>query len=380
MIQFIVSLLNSAKKGLIQLRRSSLLPLVIPFVLLIVLGTFAYAQLEGWTLVESLYATIITITTVGYGDLSPQTNAGRIFAIFFTLVAIGLAGYAISSVVAELFERQQEKSERKKYRSRMNAIAQLSDHVIVCGATIMGNRAAGEFKRRNRPFVLIDADEARLKRSLLWMNESYVTKRQKHFASLEEVDWSVEEQMSIDELAQESNVLYLLEDPSEKQQLIAAGASRAYGVVAAMDDDRNNTTIILNAKDIAKRLDNLTMRIVASAKDELNMHTLYLAGADRVISPNLMGGFTLASNMLDHDAAEFWDKMLFQQDQNMRFGDMHTRDHPEIVGWTVDGLREKLSQLVVAIRRGDEYLYTPAPEIAIQDDDILIVVGNNLVQ
>lgn len=100
----------------------------------------------------------------------------------------------------------------------------------------------------------------------------------------------------------------MLEDPTNEQQLRAAGVHRAYGVVAAMDDDRDNTTIILSAREMARRLGNAKLRIVASARDELNMHTLYLAGADRVISPNMMGGFTIASQMLDHDTAELWDQ------------------------------------------------------------------------
>jgi voltage-gated potassium channel len=262
----------------------------------------------------------------------------------------------------------------------MNTIAQLSNHIIVCGGGMLGNRAAGEFRRRQRPFVIVESDETRLKRTLLWMHEAYIDKRQRHYATLDEVDWSIEERMSIDELAQETGILYMLEDPTEEQHLRSAGVQRAYGVVAAMQDDRDNTTIILSARDMARRLDNPTLRIVASASDETNMHTLYLAGADRVISPNIMGGFTLASNMLDHDAAEFWDHMLFQPNQRIRFGDMHVRDHPEIVGWTTDQLRARLSQLVIAIRRGGAYIYTPAPDVPIEADDVLIVIGDNIRQ
>ncbi|MDJ0753593.1 MAG: NAD-binding protein [Ardenticatenaceae bacterium] len=351
---------------------------MIPFLFLIAVGTVVYAILEDWTLFDSLYATIITITTVGYGDLSPQTRSGRIFAIFFTLVAIGLAGYAISSAAAVLFESQQRNREKRIFEKRMNQIAQLSNHIIVCGGGIIGNRAAGEFKRRGFPFVIIEPHEANLKRALLWMHDSYIDKRMRHYASLEEVDWSIEERMSIDELAQETGVLYMLEDPTDEQQLRAAGVNRAYGVVTAMEDDRDNTTIILSARDMANRLNNPKLRIVGSAGNETNMHTLYLAGADRVISPNIMGGFTVASNMLDHDAAEFWDHMLFQQDQQIRFGDMHVRDYPEIVGWTTDELRHKWSQLVIAIRRNGKFVYTPAPDETIFADDVLIVIGDNL--
>ena len=378
MFAWIVTSFSSAIRGFHQLRRSDLLQLLIPFVLLVTIGTVGYAVLEGWTLAESLYATIITVTTVGYGDLSPQTPNGRLFAIFFTLIAIGLAGYAISSAAAVIFERQREKTERRKYQRRMNAIAQLSNHIIVCGAGITGNRAAGEFQRRRHPFVIIESDEALLKRAMLWMHESYVDKRLRHYDNLDEVDWSVEERMSIDELAEDTGILYMLENPADEQYLRVAGIERAYGVVAAMEDDRDNTTIILSARDMSRRLNNPALRIVASAGNEANMHTLYLAGADRVISPSIMGGFTLATNMLDHDAAEFWDHMLFQRDQKMRFGDMHVRNFPQIIGWTTEQLRSELGQLVVAIRRDGDYIYAPAPEVTLQANDILIVIGDNL--
>ena len=378
MFTWIVASIRSLSREVSKLHRSSLLPLILPFVLLIIIGTVVYSILEGWTLFDSLYATIITITTVGYGDLSPQSRSGRIFAIFFTLLAIGLAGYAISSAAAVLFETQQKNRENRKFARRMNEISSLSNHIILCGGSIIGNRAAGEFRRRQIPFVIIEPDEAKLKQALLWMHESYVDKRIRHYDSLEEVDWSIEERLSIDELSQDTGVLYMLEDPTEEQQLRIAGVQRAYGVVAAMEDDRDNTTIILSARDMGKRLNNPKLRIVGSARNELNMHTLYLAGADRVVSPNIMGGFTLATNMLDHDAAEFWDNMLFHQSQSIRFGDMHMHDYPHLVGWSADELRQKMSQLVIAIRRNGEFLHMPPPDEVLQADDILIVIGNNL--
>ena len=129
---------------------------------------------------------------------------------------------------------------------------------------------------------------------------------------------------------------------------------------------------------MARRLGNAKLRIVASARDELNMHTLYLAGADRVISPNIMGGFTVASQMLDHDTAELWDQMLFQSSEQMRFGDIKALDYPEMIGQTTEDVRRTLAQLVLAIRRDGKFLYTPEPTEIVRRDDILIVMGPNL--
>ncbi|MEM7332162.1 MAG: NAD-binding protein, partial [Chloroflexota bacterium] len=268
--------------------------------------------------------------------------------------------------------------EKRIFEKRMNEIAKLSNHIIVCGGSIIGNRAASEFKRRGFPFVIIEQEEVNLKRTLLWLHDEYVRKRLAHYETLEEVDWSVEERMSVDELSRATGVLYMLEDPTEEQVLRTAGIHRAYGVVTAMEDDRDNTTIILSARDMAKRLKNSKLRIVGSAETDTNIHTLYLAGANRVVSPNMMGGFSLASNMLDHDAAEFWEHMQFQSDQKIRFGDMHVSDHPEIVGWTTDELRHNMSQMVIAIRRNGHFMITPAPDVAIMSDDVLIVIGENI--
>ena len=378
MLSWLFAVLTALLQKSQQVRRSSLLSLLLPFLSLIALGTLVYAWLEGWTFLDALYATIITMTTVGYGDLAPRTAAGRIFAIFFTLFAIGLAGYALSTAAAIVFEGHQAKMALKRLENRMKKVAALSNHVIVCGGGILANRAAGEFNRRRVPFVIIEADEAKLKRTLLWLHAAYVEKRQRHYATLDEVDWSIEERKTVEELAEETGVLYLLETPTDEQHLRAAGVQRAYGVVAALEDDRDNTTIILSAKDMARRLGNPKLRIVASARDEFNMHTLYLAGADRVISPNIMGGFSVASQMLDHDTAELWDQMLYRSNQQMRFGDLRVADYPALIGKTTEDVRRALAQLVLAIRRDGEFLYTPDPAEIVRQEDILIVMGPNL--
>ncbi|MEM7344087.1 MAG: NAD-binding protein [Chloroflexota bacterium] len=349
---------------------------IIALLLLIAGGTFGYSWLEGWSLFDSLYATIITITTVGYGDFSPVTPAGRTFAIFFTLIAIGLAGYGISTTAAVVIEHNLTLKLRKMKERNMSRIAQLEDHTIVCGATVIGHRVMNELNRRNDSFIIIEEDEETLKWALLWMHQDYVSKRRRMWDHLDELDYGMHEEKSAAELADEIGVPYLLEDPTDEQYLRRAGINRARGLIAALKDDRDNIAVVLSARHMANQLGNDNLRIVARVFEEMNMRRLYLAGANKVVSPNFVGGFQMATHMLTPVVGEFWDEMLYRDDQLMRFIDMPLSNEPKWVGQTVEDLRQKQGRIVVAIKRKDQYMSAPAPGEIFEADDILIVIGS----
>ena len=362
MAAFLIPLLKSVKTLVRQLRRSNVGIALIPIFLLLIIGTIAFSLLEGWSWFDSLYATVITITTVGYGDLSPTTVLGRIFAIIFTLVAIGLAGYAISTLAVVIIEHQLNRRGRLLEEYRMNGIRNLKEHMIICGASIIGHRTANEFRLRGTPFVIVEEDEEMLKWAMLWMHDEYVHKRRRHWATLEEVDYSIEEQKSLAELADEIEVLYLLDDPTDEQKLRQAGIERAKGLITALSDDRDNLSVVLSGRDMANRLNNPGLRIISGVQNELNMHRLYLAGADKVVSPNFTSGFQIASNMLDPVLGEFWDSMLYGGGENnnmVRFFDMPLEQHKEWIGQAVAIFNEQASRLAVAIKRDSNYIYAP---------------------
>ncbi len=367
--------INSIRELWIRLSQSSLPLASISIVLLLVVGTVGYIVLEGWTLLEAVYATVITITTVGYGDLSPQTLNGRIFSIFFTLIAIGVAGYAISTMAAVVFENEQNRKHRNILRRRMNKIAELQDHIIVCGANIVAHRASHEFLRRDKPFIFIEEDEDTLKWALLWMNQRYVTKRMSYHKTEDVIDFSEEENMSIAELADEMGILYLLADPTDEQQLRQAGILRASGLVAAMPDDLDNIAIILSARDMANRFDNSDLRIVTRVNDEWNIRRLHLAGADEIVSINMTGGIQVANSMLHPIVSQFWDHLLYRGNQVTRVIDYDLNQHPEWVGKTVAEIKRGQSLLVMSIKRNKDFMHAPDLDEVLQKGDILIVMG-----
>ena len=349
---------------------------------LIVIGTLSYTFLEGWTLLEALYATIITLTTVGYGDFSPQTTSGRVFAIFFTLIAIGGAGYAISTVAAFVIEREQKRVKRLIRERKMKRIADLSEHIILCGGGYIGKRVASEFYRNQIPFVIVEENEALLRWTLLYLHQDYVSKKIRQFREMSytEYDTSEYELKDVAELAEEVGVLYLQEDPTVDRTIIRAGIERARGLVVAMDDDKKNLFVVLGARQLAKHMNNSQMRIVARVVDEENKSKLLAAGADKALSLNVIGGFQIASHMLNPELGAFWDHMLYGDEQMLRFTELYVRDNPELVGQTVDDIKRQRDKLVVAIKRDGHYYYTPEPGTVLEQDDILIVLGTSIAQ
>jgi voltage-gated potassium channel len=241
------------------------LRVIVLVILLLIAGTIGFRYLEGWSPLDSLYTTVITITTVGYGDFTPQTPAGRIFAIFFGVVAVGVAGYAISNLAAWMIQRQQNRTAYKLRERKMKQLDELKDHIIVCGSGTISAQAAREFYKSNIPLILIDTDETALRLTMLLMEEEFLQHRAEQYRRLGFLsdDTSRVEQLTLAQLSGDLGVLYLLEDPTEDQTLYKAGIERARGLVTVMNNDRDNLFVVLSARQLASRVDNSELYIVA---------------------------------------------------------------------------------------------------------------------
>jgi hypothetical protein len=159
---------------------------------------------------------------VGYGDFTPHTLAGRLFAIFFTLSAIGLASYAISTLAAVVIRWEYDRVRPHIQEERMAVIANLSNHIIVCGGSPISRKTMFYFRRDNQPIILVEQAEDKLRRALLYLDAEYLEKKfGRYYDITQAVDVTEDEQLSLEELTKRVNVPYLMADPTDDSALIA---------------------------------------------------------------------------------------------------------------------------------------------------------------
>lgn len=301
-------------------------------------GTIGYHFIEGWPLLEALYMTIISMTTVGYGEILPLSHTGRIFTMTLLLASIGTVGYVVSMIATFLLEGE---FNRVLWGRRMDKrISELADHVIVCGGGPTGRRIAEEFYKTGTAFVVIEQS----------------------LEALEHVFQQCGEQ-----------VLHLQGDATQDETLLLVGIDRARGLVAALGDDKANVFVVLSARSLNPKL-----RIISRVVEEENIPKLIKAGADEVVSPNAIGGLRMASLMLRPSVVDFLDQMLNVQDQTLRLEEVRVREVSGMAGRTLReaDIGRRFGLLVVAIK-SDQYGYrfNPNTQTALDLDDVLIVMG-----
>ncbi|MDJ0756153.1 MAG: potassium channel protein [Ardenticatenaceae bacterium] len=369
-----VNLITIYRRFFYRLARTQLGLVLVPIVLLIVIGTIGYAMLEGWSLFEALYVTIITITTIGYGDFSPETVGGRWFAIFFAMSAIGLASYAVSTLAAKVIEWEQNRVQRQVQEKRMRTIESLKDHVIICGASNIGRVAGLYFQRAKQDIIIVEADEDRLRRALLYLDVEYLRKKFSPYHDIANaVDVTEDEQLSLDKLAEKIDVPYLMVEPTEDSTLIAAGIGRAKGVVAALDSDERNLFTVVSARALSQRLDNVKLRIIALVHDDKNGTKLQVAGADQLVLPEKGSGLQIQTFMMNARLADFSLRTTIKGTAGYALQQLS--DDPA-ASWQNDTIAELSAArdlVVLAVWRDGDYIYSPPHDTRLQTHDELIV-------
>lgn len=315
--------------------RRILLALAVIAVLL-AFGTAGYAVIEHMPLVDAIYMTVITITTVGYEEVKPLDTSGRIFTIVLIFTGVSTA-YYVFAVVTEIVVGGQLRETMG--RSAMNRkIHHQTDHVIVCGYGRFGTIVVDELRRNGMTVVVIETNPAR---------EA--------------------------ELVRE-NILYVLGSALEEEVLEQAGIQSASDIVVATASDPDNVYISLSAHS-----KNPAIRIHARAESEIGLKHLQLAGAHQVISSYQWSAVRIANAIARPSVVDFLNLILPGHGEEIGFEEVLVPRHSPLAGKAIAIVELDYERVrIVALKRGDAPIsLLPGPATEIQEGDLLIAIGSH---
>ncbi len=306
------------------------------FSLILIGGTLGYMFLEDYEFTDALYLTIITVATVGYGDMVPHHPGGKLLTVVLVLVGVSFVMYMFSKIVEAMVEGGLREILGKRQMKKQ--LSKLHDHYIVCGHGRIGSVICQTLHDAGKSFVVIENNADEIQKI---MANDYVV---------------IEGEASQDDI------------------LVEAGIKRAVALIAVVSSDADNVFITLTAKGI-----NPKITVLARSSGAKGTETkLKRAGADKVISPYFIGGRRMAQFMLRPNVLDFIDLAMYTSDMSLRLDEILVTEKAPINGQTLmqSNLRKKYDIIVIGIKRsGESMQFNPKPETTILSGDILIVLG-----
>lgn len=316
-----------------------LITLTVALFFLLFCGTVAYRLVEGsqWTLLDGLFMTVITLFTVGYSEVHTLSAGGRMLTIVLILLGGGFMAYAASTIAQLIFEgKLREIWGLKRMRKQ---ISELKNHYIVCGAGKTAQEIIKSLKG-NAPnqFVVIDIDRSR-----------------------------------IDKLQQE-NIFAIEGDATSDEVLIEAGIERAAGLAVTLPTDADNVFVTLSAKGFKSDL-----FVVAKAEKIDSIAKLRKAGANKVVSPNIIAGARMASMLYRPTVMDFMDATLAGDNKAMMMEEFRIQSNSYLDNKAIKDaeIRQRSGAIIVSVRRESETIVNPLPTLVFKPCDILVVLGTS---
>ncbi|MGA7306361.1 MAG: NAD-binding protein [Rhodothermales bacterium] len=302
--------------------------------LLGVSGTIIYGMLPGWSLLDGLYMTFITLTTIGFAEVHPLSGLARIFTIAISVVGVLTIGFIVARTT-QLFVT----GPTLKFRHMKRTIDDLTGHYIICGYGRLGQRIARDFNDDGRPFLVIENAPAKI------------------------------------EKLTEAGFLYLEGNAEEDNALLDAGIDRAHGIVTTLTSDSDNVFVTLLAREL-----NPDIFILARTNASANARRLYRAGANKVISPYEIGADRMARVVLRPNVDRFLERALHVQGLDLQIEEIEVLPGSPLDGQTLSGaqFRQHYGAIVVGIveQPAKEVTFNPAADRLMSAGDILIVIGD----
>ncbi|EPF03076.1 potassium channel family protein [Bacillus toyonensis] len=303
---------------------------VVCMTFVVILGTLGFMTIEEISLFQAFWMTMITVLTVGYGDAVPVTQAGKVFALL--IIPVGIVTYAIGVVAAIIIEGNLFHAVRRKKMDKQ--IAQLQNHIIVCGCGRVGLQVVHELQEKKIPFVVVDKDESILEKEKL---------------------------------------LYIHGDATEDQVLHHAGISKAAGLVAIVANDAENVFITLTARGL-----NDAIKIVARAEKQETEEKLRRAGANKVINPSSMAGIHIAKGIANPLTVHYIDTVLYGIEQSFVIEEISVGNDSILVNKSLleSDVRNQFDVTILAILRSGDIIHNPTGQEKLQEHDMIIVFGS----
>ena len=298
-------------------------------------GVTGFHYLEGWNFVESLYATVVTISTVGYGDFSPRTSEGMLFTVFLITVGAGTMLYTVGLVTETMIEGRLKIIMGKGRLEKM--IRKMNNHYIICGCGRIGRLICRELAAEKVDFVVVDKDPEAIQK------------------------------------IEEEKYVYHQGDATHNKTLLAAGIKKARGIVCVLPSDAENLYVILTAKEL-----NPGIFILSRSEDEESEHRLLRAGADRVMSPYAMGGMRMAMAVLRPAMLDFVEITTTRQSLELGMEEVSICEDSPYVGKLLEdsGIRQNYGLIVVAVKKeSGKMIFNPLANYVIEKNDKLIAMG-----
>ena len=314
--------------------------LIISFVLffgLLALGVSGYMVIEGWPFMDALYMTVITIATVGYGEVHKVSAAGQIFTVLLIFLGVGFFLYVVGNAVQFLVEgRIRHVLGRRILDKQIN---KLKDHFIVCGYGRMGRALCSYLTQKNLNVVVIEQNTKRVP------------------------------------VMDEDGILYLVGEATDEAILIKAGIKSARGIISVLGTDADNVFLVLITKGL-----NPELFIMARANQNATEKTLYTAGANKVVSPYALGARRMAHAILRPTVIHFLELAFSDESANIHLEEFPVSASSRLINVPLQEsrLRQELNLIIISIRKADGTMrFNPKASYRFEAGDTVVAVGQD---
>ncbi len=320
---------------MIKLFRSKIYLSLALMLMVMAFGVFGYRFISDYSWIDAFYMTIITVTTVGFSEVRPMGPEGKIFTVILIVTSVFIFGFAISVITEYVLGRNSLQLLKKK--KMKNSIESLNQHVIICGFGRNGMQAAEKLKAYKKPFVVIEKDREIIER-----------------------------------YGEEG--LFIEGDANDDEILMEAGIERAQYLIAALPDDAANLFVVLSARQLKRDL-----FIISRASLVNSQNKLFLAGANKVIMPDKIGGDHMASLVVMPDLITFMDKLSMEGENTTNLEEVAIEDFSDQMDCNslrdLD-LRKKTGCTIIGYIAPDgNYIINPEADLKLQPKSKVIVLG-----